>query len=115
VDVKVVGNKILETPVKQPISQDGIDGINGFIQVTDGITGDVTVTVRGAAAAKDVAKSLQMDLTDGIDLILRAIFKYPKLGPVSEFIKAINIAVKDNKTVTIKANVDAKQVEESLK
>ena len=47
--------------------------------------------------------------------IVRAIFKYPKLGPISEFVKAINVNVKDAKTVTIKSAVDAKQVEESLK
>jgi hypothetical protein len=114
-EVKKVGGKVIETPIKQTISQDGIDAISGSIQVADGITGDVSVTVRGAAVAKDVAKSLQMDLTDGIDLILRALFKYPKLGPISEFIKGININVKDSKTVTIQASVDAKQVADSLK
>lgn len=114
-DLKKIGGKVVEIPVKQTMSQDGIDSISGSIQVTDGITGDVIVAVRGAAAAKDVAKSLQMDLTDGIDLIVRALFKYPKLGPISEFVKAINVNVKDAKTVTIKSAVDAKQVAESLK
>ena len=114
-DLKKVGGKVVETPVKQMISQDGIDSINGSIHVTEDITGSVTVGVRGAAVAKDVAKVLQEDLNDGIDLILRALFKYPKLGPVAEFIKAINVTVKDNRTVTIQANVTAKQVADALK
>jgi hypothetical protein len=115
VSPKVVNGKIVEVPIKDVISEDGIDGITGSIQVTDGIIGDVVVTARGANAAKDVAKSLQGDLTAGIDLIVRALFKYPKLGPISEFVKAINVNVKDARTVTIKSAVDAKQVEESLK
>src|SRR5262249_20233392 len=114
-DLKKAGGKVVEIPVKQTISQDGIDSINGSINIIDDITGSVTVAVRGAAAAKDVAKSLQEDLTEGIDLILRALFKYPKLGPFAEFIKAINVTVKDNKTVTIQANVTAKQVADALK
>jgi hypothetical protein len=114
-DLKKVGGKVVETPVKQTISQDGIDSINGSINVGEDITGSVTVVVRGAAAAKDVAKSLQEDLNDGIDLILRALFKYPKLGPLAEFIKSINVTVKDNKTVTIQGNVTAKQAADALK
>lgn len=114
-DVKKVNGKVVETPVKQTISQDGIDGISGSINVTDGIVGEATVGVKSAAAAKDVAKSVQEDLNDGIDLMLRALFKYPKLGPLAQFIKSINVAVKDNRHVTIKAEVTAKQVADAVK
>jgi hypothetical protein len=114
-EITKLGGKIVERPVKFMLQEDGIDGIAGSIQVTDGITGGVVVTVRGAAVAKDVAKSLQQDLSDGIDLILRALFKYPKLGPVAEFVKSITVSVKDNKTVQIQGNVTAQQAAESLK
>jgi hypothetical protein len=62
-----------------------------------------------------VAKSLQQDLSDGIELIVRALFKYPRLGPLAEFIKGMKIDVKDNRTLTIRATVTAKEVAESLK
>lgn len=114
-DIMKVGAKLVEKPVKQTISQDGLDAINGSIQVTDGIAGDVTVGVKGAAAAKDVAKSLQEDLNDSIELIFKTFVNYPKLSPLAEFIKSINIKVKDNKTVVIDAGVSAKQVADALK
>jgi hypothetical protein len=115
-NVKKVGGKIVsETPVKQTISEDGINSISGSINITDGIVGEVTVGVKGAAVAKDVAKTVQGDVSRGIELILKALFKYPKLGPFAEFIKSINIAVKDNRTVTIKSEVTAKQAADALK
>jgi hypothetical protein len=115
-DVKKVGGKVVgETPVKQTISEDGINSISGSINITDGIVGEVIVGVKGAAAAKDVAKTVQGDVSRGIELILQALFKYPKLGPFAEFIKSINVAVKDNRTVTIKSEVTAKQAADALK
>lgn len=113
--VKKVGNNVIETPIKQMLNEEGIDGISASLQVTDGIALDAVVAVRGSAAAKDVAKSLGMDVTDLIDIAIRGLFKYPKLGPVAEFVKAIKVEVKDAKTVTIKSAVDAKQVADSLK
>ncbi|MBL8793550.1 MAG: hypothetical protein JNM56_06585 [Planctomycetia bacterium] len=114
-DVMKVGGKIVEKPVKQTISQDGLDAINGSIQITDGIVGEVQVSVKGANVAKDVAKALQEDLNDSIELIFKTFINYPKLAPAAEFVKAITIKVKDNKTVVIDANVSAKQVADSLK
>lgn len=114
-DVMKVGGKVVEKPVKQTISQDGLDAITGSIQITDGIAGEVLVSVKGANVAKDVAKSLQEDLNDSIELIFKTFINYPKLAPAAEFVKAISIKVKDNKTVAIDANVTAKQVADALK
>jgi len=113
--VKKVGNNVIETPIKQMINEEGIDGVSAAVQVTDGIALEAVVAVRGSAAAKDVAKSLQLDLTDLIDIVIRGLFKYPKLGPVAEFVKAIQVEVKDARTVTIRAAIDAKQAADSLK
>jgi hypothetical protein len=114
-DVTKVGGKVVEKGVKRPISQDGLDAINGSIQIADGIAGEVLIAVKGANVAKDVVKSLQEDLNDSTELIFKTFVNYPKLAPLAEFVKAISIKVKDNKTVVIDANVTAKQVADALK
>lgn len=113
--VSKVGGKVVEKPIKQMISEDGIDGVHGSINVTDGMAGNVVVNVRGSAVAKDVAKSLQQDLNDTTVLAFNLFVNYPKLSPLAELVKSIKIAVRDAKTVTLEAGVTAKQVEDALK
>jgi len=110
-----VGGKLVERPVKQMISQDGLDSISGGITMDEGITANIVVGVRNSAAAKDVAKSVQDDLNAGTELIFGLAVKYPKLAPLQSFVRSIKTTTKDARTIAIQAAVTPQEVADSLK
>jgi len=109
-----VGGKVVEKTVKTTLATDGIDAVSGNITITDGISGDIVVTFRTAAAAKDFANSVKQLLSKATEKIWTAARNDKLIVPFEEFFKSLKTAA-ENRTVTIRAQVSAKEIAEALK
>jgi len=102
-----------ELPEEAKAALEKVATLGGGITVDDGVKIEVAIGAKDADAAKDLSKTLNDGLKQGLLLVTALAGANEQLNPLLDVIKSVKVGVKE-KVVTIKAAIDADAIDKAI-